>query len=59
VVARRRLDGAALALARDLATRDPALVLAVRRSVRAAHDLGLEAALTLERRLALGLQGRP
>src|SRR5439155_1119495 len=26
VVARRRLDGAALALARDLATRDPALV---------------------------------
>src|SRR5439155_1370371 len=36
-----------------------ATIAAVRRTVRAAHDLGLEPALTLERRLALGLQGRP
>jgi enoyl-CoA hydratase/carnithine racemase len=58
VVPRRQLERAALALARRLAAHDPARVLAVRRAVRAAHDLGLAAAIGLERRLGLALQGR-
>jgi enoyl-CoA hydratase len=56
VVTRARLDTTALGLARRLAGLDPALVGAVRRTARASHDLGLEAALALERRLALGLE---
>jgi enoyl-CoA hydratase len=58
VVARRRLEATALALGRRLARLDPALVRAVRRCVRAAHDGSALAALRLERRLALGLEGR-
>jgi enoyl-CoA hydratase len=56
VVPRARLETAALALARRVAALAPALARAVRRSVRAAHDLDLDAACALERRLALGLQ---
>ena len=58
VVPRARLDATALALARRLAALDPARVQAARRCVRAGHDLGLEAAIALERRLALGLERR-
>jgi enoyl-CoA hydratase len=58
VVPRGRLEATALALARRLATLDPALARAVRRCARAAQDVGLEASRRLERRLALGLQGR-
>jgi enoyl-CoA hydratase len=58
VVPRPRLVGAAMALARRLAALDPALVIAARRAVRAAHDLALADGIALERRLALGLQGR-
>jgi enoyl-CoA hydratase/carnithine racemase len=58
VVPRGRLDATALALARRLAALDPARVQAARRCVRAAHDLSLEAAIALERRLALGLERR-
>jgi len=58
VVPRRRLVSVALALARGLARLDPDVVAAVRRCVRAAHDLGLAEAIALERRLGLGLQGR-
>ena len=58
VVPRSRLDATALGLAHRLASLDPRLVQAARRCVRAAHDLGLEAGLALERRLALGLEGR-
>jgi enoyl-CoA hydratase/carnithine racemase len=58
VVRRGRLDTTALALARRLAALDPARVQAARRCVRAAHDLSLEAAIALERRLALGLERR-
>ena len=57
VVPRARLDGTALGLARRLARVEPALARAVRRCVRAGHDVGLDAARALERRLALGLQG--
>src|SRR5207237_335296 len=49
----------ALGLAGRLARLDPAAVKAVRRAVRGAHDLPLEAGIALERRLALALQGRP
>src|SRR5947207_2838383 len=59
VVARARLEATALALAGRLARLDPAAVKAVRRAVRGAHDLPLEAGVALERRLALALQGRP
>jgi enoyl-CoA hydratase/carnithine racemase len=58
VVPRTRLDAAALGLARRLAALDPERVQAARRCVRAAHDLGLEAGIALERRLALGLERR-
>jgi len=56
VVPRRRLERAALALARRLARVPPRVALAVRRCVRAAHDLPLEAGISLERRLGLGLE---
>ncbi|MCW5892895.1 MAG: enoyl-CoA hydratase/isomerase family protein [bacterium] len=56
VVPRARLDTAALALARRLAALDPALVAAVRRCVRAAHDLPLADGVALERRIAAGLR---
>jgi len=59
VVARARLEATALALAGRLARLDPAAVKAIRRAVRGAHDLPLEAGVALERRLALALQGRP
>lgn len=59
VVPHARLEVTALALARRLAALEPRVVLAVRRSIRAAHDLSLSAAAELERRLALGLEGRP
>lgn len=58
VVARAALDWTALAWARRLASCDPALVQAVRRCVRAAHDLPLAEASALERRLRLGLEAR-
>jgi enoyl-CoA hydratase/carnithine racemase len=57
VVARRRLEPTVFTLARRLARVSPAAALAVRRCVRAAHDLPLEAGIALERRLALGLEG--
>jgi enoyl-CoA hydratase len=56
VVPRRRLEPAALALARRLARVPPAAAVAARRCVRAAHDLPLEAGVSLERRLGLGLE---
>jgi len=56
VVPRRRLDPAALALARRLARVPPDAARAARRCVRAAHDLPLEAGVSLERRLGLGLE---
>lgn len=56
VVPRARLDGAALAWARRLARVDPAMVHAVRRSIRASHDGTLADAVALERRLGLGLE---
>jgi len=58
VVPRARLEATALGLAGRLARLDPAAVKAVRRAVRGAHDLPLEAGVALERRLALALQGR-
>lgn len=58
VVPRRRLMGTALGLARRLARLDPRLVVAVRRALRAAHDLELGTGAALERRLALALEGR-
>jgi enoyl-CoA hydratase/carnithine racemase len=58
VVPRARLDATAMALARRLARVEPALVGAVRRCVRAAHDQPVADGLALERRLALGLQAR-
>src|SRR5262249_34474961 len=54
VVPGTRLDARALAVARRLAALDPGVVRAVRRAVRAAHDLDLDAATALERRLARG-----
>jgi enoyl-CoA hydratase len=59
VVPRARLDASALAVARRLAALDPCVVLAVRRIIRAAHDLSHADGAALERRLALGLEGRP
>lgn len=58
VVARAELDRVAFALARRLSALDPALVHAARRCAHAAHGGSLDSALRLERRLALGLQGR-
>jgi enoyl-CoA hydratase len=59
VVPRRRLEATVMALARRLGALDPRVVVAVRRSIRAAHDLPLVAEAALERRLALALEGRP
>jgi enoyl-CoA hydratase/carnithine racemase len=59
VVARARLEAAALGLARRLARLDPRVIAAARRAVRAGHDLTLEAGCALERRLALALKARP
>jgi enoyl-CoA hydratase len=56
LVPRGRLEATALDLARRLAALDPAVVRSVRRAARASLDEGLEAALALERRLALALQ---
>jgi enoyl-CoA hydratase/carnithine racemase len=56
VVPRRRLESATLALARRLARVPPGAARAARRCVRAAHDLPLDAGVSLERRLGLGLE---
>jgi enoyl-CoA hydratase len=58
VVARARLGDATRDAARRLAGLDPAVVAAVRRCLRAAHDAPLAEGIALERRLALGLQAR-
>jgi enoyl-CoA hydratase/carnithine racemase len=58
VVPCARLDAAAYASAARLAELDPRVVQAVRRVLRAAHGGTLDAALSLERRLALGLERR-
>lgn len=58
VVSRRRLETAALALARRLTRLEPSLVAATRRTVRAAHDLTLAEGIGLERRLAAALEAR-
>jgi enoyl-CoA hydratase len=58
VVPRARLLSTALAHARALAGLDAAVVVAVRRTVRAAFDAPLSAGIELERRLSLGLQAR-
>ncbi len=56
VVSRARLDAAAQAMARHLAAIAPGRVAALRRCVRAAHDVPLADGIALERRLALGLE---
>ncbi|HWP66643.1 MAG TPA: enoyl-CoA hydratase/isomerase family protein [Candidatus Limnocylindria bacterium] len=56
VVPERDLAAATGRLARLLAALDPAVVAAVRRCVRAAHDGTLADGIALERRLALGLE---
>ncbi len=56
VVPRRRLAGEAVTLARRLSRVPPATALALRRCVRSAHDLPLEAGVALERQLALALE---
>lgn len=58
VVPKARLLPSALGTARDLARVDPDVVQAIRRCVRAAHDVPLDAGVELERRLSLGLQAR-
>ncbi|HZP43271.1 MAG TPA: enoyl-CoA hydratase/isomerase family protein [Candidatus Binatia bacterium] len=58
VVPAAGLEAAAFTVARRLAALDPALVVAARRAVRAGHDMAFEAAVGLERRLALGLESR-
>jgi enoyl-CoA hydratase/carnithine racemase len=58
VVPMSRLLATALALARTLTGLDPALVQAIRRTVRAAFDVPLDSGIELERRLGLGLQAR-
>jgi enoyl-CoA hydratase/carnithine racemase len=58
VVPRARLLPTAHALARRLAGLDPALVQALRRCVRAAHDGTLADGIALERRLGLALERR-
>ena len=59
VVPPGRLDSAALGLARRVAVLDPAVVRAVRRCVRTGHEVAIDAARALERRLALALEARP
>jgi enoyl-CoA hydratase len=56
VVGRDALAAATRQTARRLAALDPAVVAAVRRCVRAAHDVALADGIALERRVALGLQ---
>lgn len=56
VVPRARLRAVALRLARRLARLDPALVAAVRRCIRAAHDGTLADGVALERRLRATLE---
>jgi enoyl-CoA hydratase len=56
VVGRARLEAVTQRLARRLASLDPAVVTAVRRCVRAAHETSLASGIALERRLALGLE---
>jgi len=58
VVPRTRLLPIALGLARRLAQLEPRRVVAARRALRTAHDLALCDGIALERRLALGLEGR-
>jgi len=57
VVPRHRLEAATRVLAQRLARLPPRVAFAVRRCVRAAHDLPLAEGVALERRLALGLEG--
>jgi len=59
VVPRPRLLATAMTMARRLARLDPALVAAVRRCLRAAHDGTLADAVALERRLAAHRPPRP
>jgi len=56
VVGGRELAAATRRTARRLAALDPAVVAAVRRCLRAAHDTTLADGIALERRLGLGLQ---
>jgi enoyl-CoA hydratase/carnithine racemase len=58
VVPGRRLGPATRALATRLARLEPAVVAAVRRCLRAAHDATLADGVALERRLALALERR-
>ncbi len=52
-------DGRADELARELAALDPDAVRALKRSLRAAVDLPLDAGLALERRMAAAVASRP
>ena len=54
VVPRARLMDAAMGAAREIASRDPAVTRAVKTAVLDGMDLGLDAGLDLERRLAAG-----
>lgn len=58
VVPRGRLRAVAGTTARRLARLDPRAVAALRRCVRAAHDLALVDGIALERRLGLALEAR-
>ncbi len=55
MVPRERLDGAAMAAAREIAAREPAVMAAIKTAVLDGLDAGLGAGLDLERRLAAGL----
>ena len=56
---RRRLEVAALTLARRIARLEPSLVTAARRAVRAAQDMTLVDGMGLERRLAAAVHQAP
>jgi enoyl-CoA hydratase len=58
VVPGARLVPTARRMATALARLEPAVTRAVRRCLRAAHDLPVERGVRLERVLGLGLQGR-
>jgi enoyl-CoA hydratase/carnithine racemase len=58
VVPRARLVSMARRTATRLARLEPAVTRALRRCLRAAHDMPIERGLRLERVLGLGLQGR-
>ena len=58
VVGERALAAETRRLARRLAAIDPAVVTAIRRCLRAAHDGTLADGIALERRLGLGLEAR-